>query len=49
MIVYGDDVKTLDGSVQTVKKNTEALVFTCKEVDLKVNSDKTQCVVKTRD
>jgi len=49
LLVYADDVNILDGSVQTVKKSTEGLVFTSKEVDLKVNADKTKCIVMTRD
>jgi hypothetical protein len=31
---------TLDGSVFTVKTNTEALVIAIKEIDLEVNSEK---------
>jgi len=49
VMVYADDVNILGGSVQTVKKNTEASIFTSKEVDLKVNADKTKCMVMTRD
>jgi len=29
--VYADDVSIMSGSVQTIKKNTEALVVACKD------------------
>jgi hypothetical protein len=34
LLVIADDVNILDGSVQTVKKNTEALVVGGKEIGL---------------
>jgi len=36
LLVYADDVNILGGSVHTVKKNTEALVFASKENGLEV-------------
>jgi len=36
-----DDVNTLGGSVQTIKKHTEALVLTSMETGLEVNAEKT--------
>jgi len=39
-LVYADDVKTLGGSIHTIKKNTKALVVTSKETGLEVNADK---------
>jgi len=35
--------------IHTIKKNTEALVFTSKETDLEVNADKTKYMVMSRD
>jgi hypothetical protein len=39
----------LGGSVHTIKKNTEALVFARKESGLEVNADKTKYMVLSRD
>jgi hypothetical protein len=44
-LVYVDDVNVLGGSVHTVKKNTEALLFGNKEIGLEVNADKTKYLV----
>jgi hypothetical protein len=41
LLVYADDVSILGGSAQAIKKNTEALVVTSKEIGLKVNAEKT--------
>jgi hypothetical protein len=41
MLVYADD-DTLGGNVYTIKKNTEALVVTSKDIGLEVNADKTK-------
>jgi F0F1-type ATP synthase alpha subunit len=48
-LVYGDDVNILGGSIHTVKKNTEALVFANKEAGLEVNADKTKYMFMSRD
>jgi len=45
LLVYADDVNILDGSVRTVKKNTETLVVDSKETELEVNSDKNKYIV----
>ena len=42
---YADDVNTLGGSVHTIKKNTEAVLYARKENGLEVNSDKTKDMV----
>jgi len=39
----------LGGSVHTVKKNAENLVVASKEIGLKVNADKTNYLVVSRD
>jgi hypothetical protein len=40
--VYADDVNILGGSVHIIKKNTEALLVTGREIVLEVNADKTK-------
>jgi hypothetical protein len=39
-VVYADDVNILEGSIYTIKKNTNALVVGNKEIGLEVNADK---------
>jgi hypothetical protein len=45
LLIYADDVNVLDGSTRTIKKNTEALVITSKEIGLEVNAEKTRYMV----
>jgi hypothetical protein len=40
LLFYDDDVNMLGGSIQTIKKHTEALVLTSKENGLEVNAEK---------
>ena len=42
LLVYGDVVNIVDGSIHTIKKSTEALVFTSKEIGVGVNVEKTK-------
>jgi len=49
LLVYADDVNILCGSVHTVKKKTESLLFASKGIDLEVNSDKNKYMVMARD
>ena len=49
LLAYADDVNMLGGSVHTVKKNAEALLFATKEIGLEVNADKTKYMVMSRD
>ena len=44
-----DDVNILGGSVDTVKKNAEALVAATKEIGLEVNAHKTKYMTVSRD
>jgi hypothetical protein len=49
LLVYADDVNMLGGSVHTVMKNTEILVFINKEIGLEVNAEKTKYMVMSRE
>jgi sorting nexin-29 len=49
LLAYADDVNTLGGSVNAVKKNAEALVAATKEIGLEVNAYKTNYMVMCRD
>ena len=49
LLVYGDDVNILGGSIRNVKKNTKALLVGSKEIGLEVNADKTKYTVISRD
>jgi hypothetical protein len=41
-LAFADDVNILGESIQTVQRNTAALVATCKEIGLKVNAEETK-------
>jgi hypothetical protein len=44
LLVYADDVNLL-GDANTIKKNTQTLIDTSKEVGLEVNTEKTKYIV----
>ena len=44
-LVYPVDVNILGGSIHAIKKNTEVLVVTSKEIILEVNAEKTKYTV----
>ena len=48
-LVYADDINVLGGSVDTIKKNAEALIVASKETGLEVSTDKTKYMVMSRD
>jgi hypothetical protein len=41
---YVDDVNIAGESIDTIQKNTKAVLDACKEVGLEVNQEKTKCV-----
>jgi hypothetical protein len=45
LLVYADDVNMLDGSIHTIRKNTEALLIAGKEIGLDVNAEKAKYMV----
>ena len=49
LLVYADNVHIMGTSVHAIKKSTEALLVTSKEIRLEVNADKTKCMVMSRD
>ena len=48
-LAYADDVNILEGSVDNVKKNAEALVAATKEIGLDVNAHKTKYMTVSSD
>jgi hypothetical protein len=48
LLVYADDVNILDGSIHSIKKNTENLVIASKETGLEVNTEKTKYMVMSQ-
>jgi len=49
LLAYADDVNILGGSVDTVKRNAEALLAATKEIGLEVNAHKTKHMTVSRD
>jgi hypothetical protein len=47
-LAYAYDVNILEGNIDTIQKNTEALLDASKEVGLEVNSEKTKYVLMSR-
>ena len=45
LVVYADDVNMLGESVHTLKKNTETLLVSSKEIGIEVNADETNYLV----
>ena len=45
LFVYADDINILGGSVHTINKNSDILLFVIQETGLDVNADKTNYVV----
>jgi len=49
LLVYGDNVNLVGGRVCTIERNSEASVFTSKEIGLEVDADKSNYIVMTQD
>jgi hypothetical protein len=49
LLVYADNVNILNGSIHTIRKNTETLLRASKEIGLEVNAEKSKYVVMSRD
>jgi hypothetical protein len=47
-LAYADDVNIMGEDIHNTKKNTEALLDASKEVGLKVNPEKTKCMLMSR-
>jgi len=49
LLVHADIVNILGGNLHVIKTNTGAVVIAWKEIGLKVDVDKTKCMVMSRD
>jgi hypothetical protein len=45
LLAYANDVNLLEDNIDTIKKNTETLINTCKKVGLEINIEKTKYVL----
>jgi hypothetical protein len=47
-LVYAIDVNTLDGTINTTQKKSEALIFSNKEISIEFNSEKSKYVIMSQ-
>jgi hypothetical protein len=48
LLAYADDVNLLGDNIDSIKKNTETLIYASKEVGLKINVEKTKYMLLSR-
>jgi len=49
LLAYADDINILEGRIQTLKENAEALVAASRETGWEVSADKTKYMIMSRD
>jgi hypothetical protein len=47
-LVYDDDVSTLDGTIHTIQRNKEALIFSGKGISLEVKAEKAKYMIMSQ-
>jgi hypothetical protein len=48
LLVYADDVNSLDDDINTIKENTETLSETSRDMGLEINAEETKYMIMSR-